>query len=73
VLVKAGHIGLPADARPQLLHCPEDCYFDRLITPGQGDWTWDPLHLGAEIGDRLARARLRGPQSQFLDEIYEQF
>jgi len=73
VLVKAEHIGLPADARPQLLHCAEDCYFDRLITPGQGDWAWDPLHLAAEIGDRLARARLRGPQSQFLDEIYEQF
>ena len=73
VLVKAGHIRLPGDAPPRLLPCPEECYFDCLIEPGQGEWIWDPLHLAAEIGDRLARARLRGPQSQFLDEIYEQF
>jgi len=73
VLVTAGHIRLPGEAAPQLIPCPEDCYFDRLIAPGQGEWIWSPVQLAQEIEDRLERARARGPQAQFLDEIYEQF
>jgi hypothetical protein len=73
VLVKAGHIVLPGGAQPQLLPCPEDCYFDRLIAPGQGEWIWEPGRLSAEIGARLARAGTRGPEDGFLDEIYRQF
>ena len=73
VLVKAGQIRLPGDAPPRLLPCPEDCYYDCLIAPGQGEWIWSPDQLAQDITDRLERARSRGPQEQFLDEIYEQF
>lgn len=72
VLVVTGFIQLPGGAKPTLVHCPNDCFLERMIKPGQGEWQWDPAALSKELARRLDNAR-QGHQSIFMDQVYDEF